>query len=74
MSDVIKLCCPRCNMPVRSAPLMTVATLAIDRTCRRCKITWRLIVKPLKGTPGKAMHLVEWTARMTTIASAGRPQ
>lgn len=61
----LRLKCPRCRRGVRSVPLMTSATLAVDRKCRHCGTRWRVVARPAgkaRTRVGDAhVHVVEWS-------------
>jgi hypothetical protein len=50
-----------CCKQKASFDLMESATLAVDRTCRKCGQRYRVIVSPLATRGADYVHRVDWT-------------
>ncbi len=55
--------CPACKRKLAPVPLMSVATLAVRRTCRGCKAKFSIVVRPMMVShrKGIAAHEVNFT-------------
>lgn len=59
----VNLSTPCCGRKVRSATAYHYATEVIDRTCPKCKTSYRLVIEPLLITPDIEARSATWTVK-----------